>query len=108
MTFNHVVNKEKRYVLAMAKNDGKMVKSIAKCSPNDTFDAEKGEALADARCEVKILDKQRKSEQRVVEYLTKCADIIQFELEKHRNLADRLDSDFCRAKDRLSELLNSF
>lgn len=58
MKFEYVVNEEKRYVIAMAKSDGKTIKGVAKCSPNDTFDVEVGKKLAEARCKYKVMKRQ--------------------------------------------------
>lgn len=38
----------------------KVVRGIAKCSPNDKFNLEMGEKLAQLRCDEKIADKRRK------------------------------------------------
>ncbi len=46
-------------VLAMSTYAGKKVKGKAICSPDDTFDEEKGKQLAKLRCAIKI-DKKRK------------------------------------------------
>ena len=58
MKFTYVVNPDKRYVIAMAKSDGKTIKGVAKCSSNDVFDEELGKAIASARCRVKVMRRQ--------------------------------------------------
>ena len=45
-------------VVAVAKFNGKVVRGVAKCGPNDVFDLEKGKALAAARCAAKIARKR--------------------------------------------------
>ena len=47
-------------VIAVSSFAGKTVRAVAKCHPNDTFDTEKGVALATARCGVKIAEKRVK------------------------------------------------
>ena len=47
-------------IAAVSRYGGKVVKGLAKCSPDDEFDEEKGKALAQARCELKIAEKRNK------------------------------------------------
>lgn len=47
-------------VIAVSSYAGKTVKGVAKCSPEDTFDVEKGKQLAAARCNLKIAEKRVK------------------------------------------------
>lgn len=47
-------------VVAVSSFAGKKVRGVAKCNPNDTFDIEKGKALAEARCAEKIAKKRLK------------------------------------------------
>lgn len=44
----------KTIVVACAKHRGKIVKGIAKCASEDTFDLEYGKSLAAARCNLKV------------------------------------------------------
>lgn len=45
-------------VICISTYAKKVVKGIAKCSPNDEFDIEIGKELAKLRCDVKIADKR--------------------------------------------------
>lgn len=45
-------------VVAVSSYAGKTVRGVAKCDPRDTFSAESGRALAEARCAVKIADRR--------------------------------------------------
>lgn len=45
-------------VICISTYAKKVVKGIAKCSPNDEFDLEFGKELAKLRCDVKIADKR--------------------------------------------------
>ena len=47
-------------VIAVSSFAGKTVRGVAKCNPADSFDSEKGAALASARCGVKIAEKRVK------------------------------------------------
>lgn len=63
-----VVLKDK--VLAISTYAGRTVKGVANCSPDDTFDAAKGEKLAAARCNTKVAKKRvRNAERKLAEAL---------------------------------------
>ena len=47
-------------IICLSTYAKKVVRGIAKCSPNDNFDLEIGEKLAQLRCDEKIADKRRK------------------------------------------------
>lgn len=47
-------------VIAVSSFAGQTVRGVAKCNPADSFDSEKGAALATARCGVKIAEKRVK------------------------------------------------
>ena len=70
-------------VIALSTYAGKTVRGIAKCHPNDTFDAEFGRKLAAARCNAKIAAKRAANAQKkywVVhdEYLKANRDLLKF------------------------------
>lgn len=46
-------------VIAVSTYEGKIVRGVAKCDPQDTFDMEKGRELAAARCNQKVAIKRR-------------------------------------------------
>lgn len=46
--------KTKNKVICVSSYAGKTIRGIAKCSPDDTFDEEKGERLARLRCDLKV------------------------------------------------------
>lgn len=51
-------SKDGRKVIAVSSYAGRPVRGIAKCSPEDENDIEKGKALAAARCNLKIARKR--------------------------------------------------
>lgn len=53
-------NQTVKEIIAISSYAGKSVKGTAKCSPNDTFDLEKGKRLAATRCALKIAEKRVK------------------------------------------------
>ena len=46
-------------VIAVSTYEGKTVRGVAKCDPQDTFNMEKGRELAAARCNQKVAMKRR-------------------------------------------------
>ena len=44
--------------VAVSSYAGRKIKGYAKCSPEDTFDEEKGKQLAEARCRIKYSEKR--------------------------------------------------
>lgn len=52
--YKYKVDEENKVVVARSTFAGKPVAGVAKCSPDDTFDIEKGKELASRRCTVKI------------------------------------------------------
>ena len=53
------VNGEPYKVVAVSTYAGRRVRGVAKCSPEDEFDIEKGKILAAARCSLKVSEKRR-------------------------------------------------
>ena len=47
-------------IIAVTTYAGKTVRGVAKCDPHDTYDFDKGKALATARCNLKVAEKRRK------------------------------------------------
>ena len=47
-------------VVAVSTYAGRKVRGIAKCSPEDTSDLEKGKQLAAARCALKVAEKRKR------------------------------------------------
>ena len=53
-------------VVAVSSYAGRRVRGVAKCSPEDRFDIERGKKLAAARCALKIAEKRKQRAQREV------------------------------------------
>ena len=87
MKFEYVVNEEKRYVIAMAKSDGKTIKGVAKCSPNDTFDVEVGKKLAEARCKYKVMKRQALEAADLVDFYREVVEDGKKSLEKAKQFS---------------------
>lgn len=54
--YRYIVTKNK--VIALSTYAGRTVRGVAKCSPHDVFDVEKGKKLAAARCNEKVAEKR--------------------------------------------------
>ena len=93
-------------VEAWAPYSGEMVKGVAKCAPEDTFDLEYGMKLASARCELKIADKR-------VKKASAKYNEARVEAEKAIARLEKMKDYFCDATDiydeaavRLAEIYN--
>ena len=61
-------------VIVVSRYAGKVVRGVAKCSPGDTYDKEKGEKLARLRCDAKISEKRvARSQEAYADALEKLA-----------------------------------
>ena len=63
-------------VIAVSTFAKRTVKGTAKCDPRDKFDHKKGEALAIARCDVKVAEKRMKSANEQVQLYKDCLDDV--------------------------------
>lgn len=61
MRYRFFVNEKEKTIYCVSRYAGKPVRGIAKCSPVDTFDIEKGRELAKLRCDIKIAQKRVKN-----------------------------------------------
>lgn len=52
----HTYTNNKDIVVVTSTYAGKVVRGVAKCSPNDEFNLEYGEELAKARCDFKVAE----------------------------------------------------
>lgn len=72
--YKYVINEEKRVVVALSTFAGKVVRGVARCAPNDTFNVEVGKKLAEARCSAKIAHLRLKRAECMVGWSTDCVD----------------------------------
>lgn len=63
-------------VIAVSTFAKRTVKGTAKCDPRDEFDHKKGEALAIARCDVKVAEKRMKCANEQVQLYKDCLDDV--------------------------------
>lgn len=83
-------------VIAVSSFAGRKVRGIAKCSPNDIFDFEKGKELAAARCAQKIAMKRlKRASQKYLDAslaLTDAMNHMEHMKEYYMNAVDILDA----------------
>ena len=53
------VYQNKNQVIVITHYRGKSIKGVAKCSPEDEFDLERGTAIAKCRCDLKLMNKKQ-------------------------------------------------
>lgn len=86
-------------VICISTYAKKVVKGIAKCSPNDEFDLDLGKELAKLRCDVKIADKRAnraaekyiEAEDNLFEANQYFSDMRNYYLDSERNYFEALD-----------------
>lgn len=57
---NYKIYRHDNEIVAVSTFAKRMVRGVAKCDPRDEFDHKKGEALAIARCDLKVAEKRLK------------------------------------------------
>lgn len=106
--YNYKFYTSKNLVVAVTTYAGKIVKGKAKCNPEDTFDLEKGKALAAVRCNAKIAKKRVKRASgkfgEAIERYNKALEYLE-EMTAYINDAEILEQ---RAEDELAEVLSDF
>lgn len=99
------VDGEPYRVIAVSTYAGRRVRGVAKCAPDDTFDMEKGKALAAARCAVKVAhkrldranrkwneaDKQVRESKRHLEDMTRYYDDSVYALQKAEAAVEEIE-----------------
>ena len=95
----------KTIVIAISTYAGKEVKGIAKCSPSDNFDFEKGATLARLRCDLKIADKRiNRAEKKLEEARKSYIEANRLVDDMHDYLTDSM-FEYDRVYDKLHEVI---
>lgn len=93
--FNTIVIANKKMVVVTTKYEGKTIKGVAKCAPEDTFDVEVGTKLAKLRCLSKLYDKIYRNMAQELSNLGSCIDDLQaeynFRFEKFKAMLTKSD-----------------
>lgn len=77
---NYKIYHHDNEVIAVSTFAKRMVRGVAKCDPRDEFDHKKGEALAIARCDLKVAEKRMKRANEKVAFYTEWLNEIQTDL----------------------------
>lgn len=76
-------------VIVTTRYQNKTIKGVAKCAPEDKFDFEVGQQLAEYRCTQKLYDKIIKN---MVDEMNYLGDYIEFLRTRLAERADKLDA----------------
>lgn len=92
---NYKIYHHDNEVIAVSTFAKRMVRGVAKCDPRDEFDHKKGEALAIARCDLKVAEKRmRRADEKVKfykEYLTEITGAFADSLAYQKIAKEELD-----------------
>ena len=111
--FNYPIEKYQFYtndkdkVIAVSSYGGKIVRGVAKCDANDTWDIEKGKRLAAARCAQKIADKRLARAKREYEKAYAEFDKASVRLNKMNDYKSDAKTAAIAAKSTVNQLLKS-
>lgn len=95
----HYYTDNKSLVIATSTYAKKMVRGIAKCSPEDEFDLEKGKKLAKARLDLKIAEKREaNAEKRFREAIVLVEEATDYMHKMENYVRESADATFIEAK----------
>ena len=92
-------------VIATSRDAGKTIKGIAKCSPEDEFDVEKGKELAAARCNVKVTERRKKRAATEYDEIVTLINELERYKEKKSNIYTKAANEAYQARVSLQKLL---
>lgn len=99
-----IYSNDRDRVIAVASYAGKLVRGVAKCSPNDEFDYDMGSRLAMARCEEKIARKRKaNAKKKLVDALMELNKI-----EAHVEKMEQYWADSCEELIEAEKILREF
>lgn len=103
-TINYKIFHHDNEVIAVSSFAKKPVKGVAKCSPHDAYDHRKGEALAIARCDVKVAEKRMKRANEKVDFYRSVLNELTKELVDAKLYQEMSRQELNDAYTRLKEL----
>lgn len=92
-------------VICVSSFAGRTIRGVAKCSPNDTFNKETGEKLAQARCDLKVAEARFKYAERMIDQASEMQRRADDEYYFACNYYDTADTKLADAYDTLDEIL---
>lgn len=102
---DHETNEFTGTVIAISSYAKKPVRGIAKCSPKDNFDVNKGIELAEARCDVKIAKKRFKRAWKKYEEAEMACMRAKRELDRMKNYFIDAQDAYDEAEEHLKNVL---
>lgn len=93
-------------VIAVSTYAGKTVRGVAKCAPEDEFNAELGKQIAAARCAARIAEKRYDRAGQKYDEAVEAVRRAQAHLEKMSNYFDDAQDEMNEAYERLDDLLD--
>lgn len=106
--YEYYVNDKKQEVYCVTKYENETVKGIAKCSPEDKFDLEKGKRLAKARCVKKLYNKKLNHARDTLTFLMELQDEITCLLTAAENDFDSVFDRYGDAAAIVDEILENY
>lgn len=98
------VYQNKNQVIVITHYRGKSIKGVAKCSPEDEFDLERGTAIAKCRCDLKLMNKKQTDDAKQYVELQRIRAEINDKLETIRKRFISREDDMDSTRDLLYEL----
>ena len=93
-------------IVAVSSYAGKTVRGVAKCDPRDSFDKNKGEELAQARCNFKVATKRFNRAISEVEKAKQAVIAAQKKVEKMKSYLTDASNQLFRADEELKRIEN--
>ena len=97
----------KNKVITISTYAGKIVKGVAKCSPEDEYSLETGKTLSKARCDAKIADKRVANATRKFEAAVEAFEAAQRHLNKMKEYLESSHQERTEAYSNLENIENS-
>lgn len=101
--YKYVVTPTK--VIALSTYAGKVVRGVAKCSPQDKFDVDYGKELAAARCNLKVAQKRLKRAGKVYTAASKAMRLAERDCDFAVDYWERSNQELFEAVDHLDAVL---
>lgn len=112
--YTHIICRDRKTneftgtIIAISSYAKKPIRGIAKCSPKDNFDVNKGIELAEARCDVKVAEKRFKRAWKKYEEAAEVFAKAKRELERMKNYFIDAQDAYDEAADNLNEIMSKF
>ena len=99
--YNFYIDEKNRKVICTSHYAGQVVKGTAKCHPSDKFNFEIGKALAQKRCDVKVLGRRLNGLMVKADRIIDEIEVLEKRLEKTRSYATETANQYIELCDEL-------